>query len=174
MINDSKSVGEALYDSKYFCNFHYGWEHFAEYLDLYTFNLYGDPSLEIEGIELVNYPPDMPTINGPTNGKPGIEYTFSIVASDPDDDSLMVKWDWGDGTQGDWLGPFVSGTEVSDSHSWETKGDYSVSVTVEDDHGASVTAFLEVSMPKSQTYNLFMNWLFERFPLLAYFIGLFF
>jgi hypothetical protein len=173
MINDSKGVGEALYDSKYFCNLHYGWTNWAEYLDLYTFNLYGDPSLKIAGIELGNYPPDMPTIDGPSKGTPGTEYTFSIVASDPDNDSLMVKWDWGDGTTSDWLGPFVSGSEVSDSHIWETKGSYSVSVVVEDEHEAQVTASLEVSMPKSQSYILFIDWIFQRFPLIANMIELF-
>jgi len=54
MINDSKKVGEALYDSKYFCNFNYGWNHYAEYIDMFTFNLFGDPSLAIEGITLYN------------------------------------------------------------------------------------------------------------------------
>jgi hypothetical protein len=88
MINESKEVGEALYDSKYFCNYNYGWDHWAEYLDLYTFNLFGDPSVEIEGITIENLPPDKPTISGPNKGSPGKEYTYSIIASDPDDDTL--------------------------------------------------------------------------------------
>jgi hypothetical protein len=172
MINNSQRVGEALYDSKYFCTMQYGWAHWAEYLDLYTFNLYGDPSLEIAGILLENFPPDIPVIEGPSTGKPGTEYTFFIVASDPDNDTLMVTWDWGDGTQSGWLGPFVSGAVVSDSHVWDTKGAYSVSVTVEDEHGARVIASMEVSMPKSKPDTLFIDWFVWRFPLLNYIIGL--
>ncbi len=172
MINDSKKVGEALYDSKYFCNYNYGWDHYAEYLDMFTFNLFGEPSLAIEGITLENLPPDKPTIDGPNTGSPGTEYTYCIIASDPDDDRLYVKWDWDDGTGSDWLGPFISGTEVCDSHIWETKGSYTVSVTVEDEHGASVTAYKEVSMPRSKTFNTFFQWIFDRFPILRYLFGL--
>jgi hypothetical protein len=176
MINDSKKVGEALYDSKYFCNYNYGWDHYAEYLDMFTFNLFGEPSLAIEGITLENLPPDKPTIDGPNTGSPGTEYTYCIIASDPDDDSLYVKWDWGDGTSSDWLGPISSGTEVCDSHIWDTKGSYTVSVTVEDEHGLSVTAYKEVSMPRSRTFNTFLQWIFERFPnafpILRYILGL--
>lgn len=43
-------VGDALYDSKFFCHENYGFEHFAEYWNMVTYNLYGDPSLVREGI----------------------------------------------------------------------------------------------------------------------------
>jgi len=172
MINDSKGVGEALYDSKYFCNYNFGWNHYAEYLDMYTFNLYGDPSLAIAGITVDNHPPDKPTIHGPATGVPGTEYTYSIVATDPDDDTLYVKWNWNDGTNSDLLGPFSSGTKVSDSHIWDTKGSYTISVTVEDEEGASVTAYKEVIIPRTKTYNWNIKWIFERilntFPILKY------
>ena len=85
-----------------------------------------------------------------------------------------MLWNWGDGSQSDMLGPVASGTAVSDSHTWESKGTYSVTVIVEDEYGASVTASLEVAMPKSQTHFLFLDWFFERFPRLANLIDLFF
>jgi hypothetical protein len=176
MINESKGVGEALYDSKYFCNYNYGWDHWAEYLDLYTFNLFGDPSLAIEGITTENLPPDKPTIDGPNKGSPGKEYTYSIIASDPDDDTLYVQWDWGDGTTSDWLGPFSSGTEVWDSHIWNEKGTVIISVTVEDEHGLSVSAYKEVMIPRSKTIYTFIQSFFQRFPkafpLLQYILNL--
>jgi len=50
LINRSQSIGEAFYQAKFFCNLHYGWNSYEEYLDLYTFNLYGDPSLMFEGL----------------------------------------------------------------------------------------------------------------------------
>jgi hypothetical protein len=49
LINRSQTVGEAFYRSKFFCNLHYAWTSPEEYLDLYTFNLFGDPSLILEG-----------------------------------------------------------------------------------------------------------------------------
>ena len=51
LINRSQTVGEAFYRSKFFCNLHYAWASSEEYLDLYTFNLFGDPSLMFEGKE---------------------------------------------------------------------------------------------------------------------------
>jgi hypothetical protein len=170
------SQKEWLYDSKYFCNYNYGWDHWAEYLDLYTFNLFGDPSLAIEGITAENLPPDKPTIDGPNKGSPGNEYTYSIIASDPDDDTLYVQWDWGDGTTSDWLGPFSSGTEVWDSHIWNEKGTVIISVTVEDEHGLSVSAYKEVMIPRSKTIYTFIQSFFQRFPkafpLLQYILNL--
>ena len=37
-----------------------------------------------------NQPPEATSINGPNSGKPGIEYTFCINLSDPDNDNLYV------------------------------------------------------------------------------------
>ena len=175
MINDSKKVGEAFYDSKYFCNHNYGWNHYLEYNDMFTFNLFGDPSLEIEGISLENLPPVKPTIEGPDKGVPGTEYTYCIVATDPENDSIYVKWEWDDGTSSDWLGPYESGTEVCDTHIWEKKDSYMISVTVEDEHGASVRAYKEVTIPRAKTINANFQWIIERFlnafPMLKYLLG---
>jgi hypothetical protein len=46
-----RKLGEALYDGKYYAHENYGWDHYAENLNLFNFNLYGDPSLVREGIE---------------------------------------------------------------------------------------------------------------------------
>lgn len=45
-----EKVGDALYDSEFFYNQNYTWEHYSEYWDPFTYNLYGDPSLMREGI----------------------------------------------------------------------------------------------------------------------------
>ena len=50
--NGSEKVGEALYDSEFYINQAYSWDHFAEYWDLFTFNLYGDPSLVRDGVSV--------------------------------------------------------------------------------------------------------------------------
>ncbi len=38
-----------MYNSEYYINQTYSWNHFAEYWDMYTFNLYGDPAMVWEG-----------------------------------------------------------------------------------------------------------------------------
>jgi hypothetical protein len=45
-----EKVGDAVYDSKFFCNQNYGFAHYAEYWNMVTYNLYGDPALVREGI----------------------------------------------------------------------------------------------------------------------------
>jgi hypothetical protein len=57
MIESSEKVGQALYNSKFYCTTNYGWENYAEYIDMYTFNLFGDPSLTREGIEIAGVVP---------------------------------------------------------------------------------------------------------------------
>ncbi len=114
-----------------------------------------------------NQPPNIPKINGTISGKPGIEYTYCIDAIDPDNDSLYVLWEWGDGSSSDWLGPFVSGEEVCDFHSWEESDIYNISVTLRDEHGESVTAYLKVNIPRNKaSYDLLIGVFLRRFPIL--------
>jgi hypothetical protein len=58
MINDLEKVGQAFYDSKFYCTTNYGWPNYAEYINMYTFNLWGDPSMTREGIDLAGVEPD--------------------------------------------------------------------------------------------------------------------
>jgi len=50
MIKGKEKIGEALYDSKYKCNLNYSLNHYAEYCNMFIFNLYGDPSMILEGV----------------------------------------------------------------------------------------------------------------------------
>ncbi|NIN01406.1 MAG: hypothetical protein GTO24_25930, partial [candidate division Zixibacteria bacterium] len=45
-----EKVGNALYDSKFYCDQNYSWDHYSEYWNAFGYNLYGDPSLIREGI----------------------------------------------------------------------------------------------------------------------------
>jgi len=45
-----EGVGDALYDSEFFFNQNYTWNHFSEYWNVFAYNLYGDPSLVREGV----------------------------------------------------------------------------------------------------------------------------
>jgi hypothetical protein len=50
-----EKVGDALYDSKFYCNHNYGWDLYYEYMNMFDYNLYGDPSLAREGAVPVSY-----------------------------------------------------------------------------------------------------------------------
>jgi hypothetical protein len=49
MISLGETVGDALYDGKFYATTNYGWDSIYEYMDLYNYNLYGDPALEVAG-----------------------------------------------------------------------------------------------------------------------------
>jgi len=44
-----RRLGDALYESKFFAHFNFGWDHGYEYRNLYNYNLYGDPSMDWRG-----------------------------------------------------------------------------------------------------------------------------
>lgn len=85
-----------------------------------------------------NHPPEKPVKpDGPTEGVTGESYSYSTVTSDREDDNLYYKFDWGDGSDLQWVGPFDSGEELTVEHIWENKGSFSVRVRAKDDSGAS-------------------------------------
>jgi hypothetical protein len=49
MIVEGERVGDALYDGKFYATDNYGWDRTYEYMNLYNFNLYGDPALAVAG-----------------------------------------------------------------------------------------------------------------------------
>ncbi|MGF3585353.1 MAG: PKD domain-containing protein, partial [Thermoplasmatota archaeon] len=94
--------------------------------------------------------PEKPS--GPTSGKIGAEYTYTTSTVDPDNDQVYYKWSWGDGTTSDWLGPYDSGETVTATHTWTTKGTYSVRVKAKDQSGqeSDWSDPLSVSMPRNR------------------------
>ncbi len=50
MVAEGERVGDALYWGKYDATSVYGWESVYEYMNLYNFNLFGEPSLEVSGV----------------------------------------------------------------------------------------------------------------------------
>jgi len=74
------------------------------------------------------------TPTGPAVGKSGIEYTFNVTTTDPDDDQVYYQWSWGDGNISDWLGPFASGETATASHVWYSQGIYQIKVKAKDSY----------------------------------------
>ena len=99
----------------------------------YQLNLLGDPTLTFYNIE--NNPPTKPARpSGVKIGRAGKEYDLKTTSTDKDGDVIYYRWDFGDGTASDWIGPFDSGEEASISHTWSKRGKYYVKVKARDEH----------------------------------------
>lgn len=116
-----------------------------------------------------NNPPDIPVRpSGETHGKAGVEYSYASMTTDPDGDSVYYLFDWGDGTDSGWLGPYNSGDPVTANHTWSSKGSYEIKVKAKDDQGAESdwSDPLAVSMPKTMLGQIkIIELLMQRFRL---------
>ncbi|VVB60559.1 Zinc carboxypeptidase [uncultured archaeon] len=84
-----------------------------------------------------NQAPEKPAKpSGQVSGNITAEYTYSTTSTDSDGNQVYYLWDWGDGTQSTWLGPFSSGAVVSAQKSWSKKGNYLIKVKAKDNSGA--------------------------------------
>lgn len=104
---------------------------------------------------------------GPASGKIGTEYTYSTSAANPNENQRFYKWDWGDETYSDWLGPYNADEAIEASHTWSEKGSYEIKVKAKDvyDVESEWSDPLPVSMPKARfVHNSLFLRLLERFP----------
>jgi hypothetical protein len=118
--------------------------------------------------------------SGSTTGKPGTEYTYSTSTDDPEDDEVWYWFDWGDGKNSGWVGPFASGATGSAKHSWAEEKTFSVKVKAKDDKDAESvwSDSLSVKIPRNKAVNInqfFLRFLEQHsnlFPILRYLLGL--
>jgi len=122
------------------------------------------------------YSPNKPT--GPMESKPGKKNTYETKTIHPNQEEIWNMWDWGDGSNSGWLGPYSSNELVSQSHKWDEEGMYMVRVKARDKYGAESpwSDSLSVSMPKIKSVNTpFLTFLENHpnlFPLLRQILGL--
>ncbi|GAG70157.1 unnamed protein product [marine sediment metagenome] len=81
-----------------------------------------------------NRPPTAPIINGTKIGNKTIEYTYTALSTDPENDTIRYFFDWDDGTNttSDFL---ASGTIYNVSRNWTDRGIYTITVHAEDING---------------------------------------
>lgn len=80
-----------------------------------------------------NRPPTKPTITGPTTGTKNTVYNYTVLATDPDNDTIRYSIAWGDHSSSDNVSTFLpSGTPFIGSHRWTTPGQYIIVVSVTD------------------------------------------
>lgn len=118
--------------------------------------------------EMPNTAPNEPEVSGPSSGSPGIEYSFTITTTDPDGDDVFYCVNWGDDTGEVCIGPYASGEVITVSHTWSTKGTFTVKVKARDteDHESDWTE-LTVKMPRNRAFvKPIISLLLEKFYLL--------
>ena len=82
-----------------------------------------------------NFPPYVPKRPaGPYSDEDEEEYRFLVSTEDVDGDQIYYKFDWGDGSESEWMGAFDSGVNVQATHEW-SKGNYNIRVKAKDIHG---------------------------------------
>jgi hypothetical protein len=111
--------------------------------------------------------------SGPARGDVNTPITYSTSTTDPENDKVSYWFDWGDGQNSGWVGPFNSGQTASASHTWTSAGFYQIKVKAKDvnDLESVYSDTLSINIPRSKTFdnlNLyrFIYRLMELFPLL--------
>ena len=79
--------------------------------------------------------PNTPT--GPTTLNTGQTGTYTTSATDPDNDQVQYRFDWGDGEISTWTNLVNSGTTASKTHSWTNTGTYQIKTQAKDEHGST-------------------------------------
>jgi outer membrane protein assembly factor BamB len=117
---------------------------------------------------IYNNAPDKPIVDGPSSGLINIEYNYTAITSDIDNDNISYYFNWGDGTNSGWTNFMPSGTMANLSHSWEKSGTYTIKVKAKDDYGMeSEWGELRVTMPRDKVMSSsLLQRLFDLFPLL--------
>lgn len=85
-------------------------------------------------ITIANNPPTKPTVNGPTEGATGIEYSFTAISEDEDiNDMIRYGWDWdNDNVVDEWTEFHSSGETSITNHTFTKEGLYRIRAQCED------------------------------------------
>ena len=121
-----------------------------------------------------NVKPDAPEIAGPTSGKVGETYDYTISAIDPDNHRVCYRINWDEGSTSNWSEYFPSGEEVVFSHVFSQSGTLRIQVQAMDEIGyVSDWTVLEVSMPKSMVLPPLVLQFLQSHPILFRLLQLF-
>jgi hypothetical protein len=122
-----------------------------------------------------NAPPDAPIILGPINGKPNVDYNFTLTTTDLDGDNVFYYIEWGDGTNTGYIGPYQSGELVTKNHTWTKKGTYTLKAKAKDTKQEEMntwgTLTLTLNKNKGKQTNIqqilekLIEWILSLFPI---------
>jgi hypothetical protein len=140
------------------------------------------PMLNVSG-NLINAPPNIPIIDGETDGIIGTRYDYTIITFDPENNDVYYKIRWGDCMVVYNAGPYKSGEEVVFPHAFCKlccgPGPFTIQVKAFDKYGGeSDWGTLSVEMDQDEHDSLlhghaihdFFDLLFRIFPILKFII----
>jgi hypothetical protein len=108
-------------------------------------------------------PPNEPTIEGPSKGRPGKVYDYTFVSTNPDNHTIKYLVEWGDGTNYE-SEFYESGIPITLNHSWDNKGTFILrakAINMYDKE--SNWSELEINIPRNrQTNHKFLLMFFNR------------
>jgi hypothetical protein len=85
--------------------------------------------------KIENTPPNMPKRpNGSVYCEKNTDYTYYVTTKDVDDDNISYMFDWGDGSNSGWLGPYESNEIIYATHSWTEENIYYIKVKAKDEN----------------------------------------
>jgi len=146
------------------------WKYTNPYPNIYQNNVFKIRHYTSDYPGLINllYQPIKPsTPNGPSSALVNEVCTYSTSSIDPQDNQVFYKFDWGDGTNSGWLGPYPSGKEIAVNHTWEIEMSYIIKVRAKDEFGyLSVWSDpLNLNIPRlKERSNYYSINLFKFFP----------
>jgi len=125
--------------------------------DVFTIQYYPE---NYSGIGSTDYlDPEKPMKpNGNTILFTGRSYTFNTRTTDSNGDKIYYFFEWGDGTNSGWLGPYNSGKKVNATHNYRENGLYEIRVKAKDTNNfaSQWSDKLDVNVAKSEV------WLFGK------------
>ena len=83
-----------------------------------------------------NLAPNIPSLAGPSSGSINVAIEFSADTDDPELHDVYFWFDWGDGNNSGWLGPYDSREKMDTTHTWTQPNTYEVRVKAKDIAGA--------------------------------------
>ncbi|UCB59169.1 MAG: hypothetical protein JSV67_02400 [Thermoplasmatales archaeon] len=114
---------------------------------------------------------------GPLAGRIMDYCDYSCIGTEPEGQEIYYLFNWGDGYDSGWLGPYDSGESCIATYFWSDQGDYEIRVKIKDVHGGESdwSDPLSVRMPRNMVLKnfvllRFIDRLGESFPLMKYII----
>lgn len=143
----------------------------GDHITLMQWEPFIDPTLMIR---MHSNPPQRPERpNGPASGKINTEYYYSSCSVDNDGDMISYLFDWDDGSDPFWIGPFESEQMVQINKTWRKKGEYMVRVKAKDINGLQSEWSDPLLVSISRSRSVYPNWLFNEKTPYVYFKLLF-
>ena len=126
----------------------------------------------------LDFSPSAPSITGESSGKPDVEYNYTFVSTDPENDEISYFIDWGDNITIDWTTALPSGQVYTALHTWSEAGNFTINAKAKDIYGAECDwAIFDVSITKSKSYistlELFPKF-FQCFPFFEKILNLYY